>query len=239
MSMSGSVEDLPKKFYKSADIEACEGGWRVVLDGRPVKTPSGAALVLASQGAAQVVAEEWAAQVDFINIPEMHLTRLVNVSLDQTPNARDAMADEVARYAETDLVCHLADHPAELKERQDAAWRPLRDWAGEALNVILIPTDGVLAVRQPPASIQAVRDYALGRDDLGLTMLTFATGLFGSAVLALAVSENRLSAVEALDLSVVDEAYQAEQWGQDDEAQARIAERREAAEALDQLIRSV
>ncbi len=233
MMNASSVTDLPKRFYKTADIEAGEGGWRVVLDGRPVRTPSGAELMLPVEALARAVAEEWGAQVELIDIPRMHLTRLVNVAIDRTPETRSELAEEAVRYAQTDLVCHLAEGPQELRERQERSWRPLRDWAGETLGVLLLPVEGVMAVRQPPASIDAVRAYALEQDDLRLTALSFATGLLGSVVLALAVMERKVSAPNALVASRVDELFQAEQWGEDDEAVAQVREQILAANALD------
>ena len=142
------------------------------------------------------------------------------------------MAAEISRYAETDLVCHLAEGPKVLRDRQEAAWRPLREWAGEALGVLLLPVEGVMAARQPPTSIEAVSTHALTLDDFRLTGLAFGVGLFGSAVLALALERGRIGADEAFAASRLDEAYQAEMWGSDEEAAARTAHHALEAAAL-------
>ncbi|MEO0981354.1 MAG: ATP12 family protein [Pseudomonadota bacterium] len=211
----------PKRFYETASVEAAEAGWAVALDGRAVKTPAKAGLVLPSEALAEAVAAEWAGQGERIDLTAMHLTKLANVAIDRTPAARNEMAAEVARYAETDLVCHLADGPADLRARQDAAWTPHRVWAGQALGVVLVPVEGIVAAPQPPASLDAAKAHAASLDDFRLTGLAYACGLLGSAVLALAVERGTISAPEAFDLSRLDEVYQAERWGEDSEAVKR------------------
>ncbi len=222
-----------KKFYKQAGIEKLgDGNWTISLDGRQLKTPAKKPLSLPTEELAEAVAGEWADQVEFIDVATMHITRLVNVAIDRTPLARSEMADEVARYAETDLVSHLAEGPTVLRERQQEGWAPIRDWAAQELNVFLLPVEGVMASPQPTTSLEAARQHAANLDDMRLTGLNFGLGLFGSAVLSLAVEQGRLLAEEAFDLSRIDEIYQAEQWGEDEEAMHRVAYNRHQALGL-------
>lgn len=237
--MTTSPSDKPKRFYKEAVAEQMPGGWTVTLDGRSIKTPARAALCLPSQRLARAIAAEWNDQDEIIDLMSMHLTRLANVAIDRTPEARDEMADELARYCETDLVCHLAEGPVELVERQEAYWRPVRDWAGQELDILLVPVEGVLASPQPDASLEAARQVALDMDDFRLTGTVYACGLFGSALLALAVAEGQLSAADAFEVSRVDEAWQIEQWGEDDEAKAVTEARRKEARALETWMRGL
>src|ERR1700742_3547999 len=109
-----------------------EGGWGIVLDGRELKTPARRALLLPTSQLAEAIAEEWRSQGERIDLASMHLTRLANVAVDHAPETRAELADEAGRYAETDLVCHLAEAPAVLRQRQEASWAPLRAWADEA-----------------------------------------------------------------------------------------------------------
>lgn len=223
---------LPKRFYKTASAAAAEGGFAVELDGRPIKTPAKATLLLPSEALATAIAAEWAGQGETLDLQGMTLTRLANVALDRTPETRAELADELSRYASTDVTCYLADSPQELQARQDAAWQPWREWAGKELGVVLVPVIGLMASPQPQASLDAVRDYALSLDDFRLTALTWACSLLGSAVLALAVERGALNAEQALTASVVDEDWQIEQWGEDEEAKALRAARLLDARAL-------
>lgn len=221
------------RFYKETGIEPVEGGWAVTLDGRSIKTPERRTLVVPNQTLAEHLAAEWDQQGEEVIVPSLHLTRLINVALDRTPMQREAMIDEVVKYCETDLLCFLAEMPIDLKERQIAKWRPIREWVGKQLDILLMEVPGgLLAAPQPPASLTAARSYAGGLDDLRLTGLNFGLGLFGSALLAIAVCAGRVRAAEAYELSILDELYQAEHWGKDDENELRLAANRTQTKAL-------
>ena len=222
----------PKRFYKNAAVEQTPGGWTVELDGRSIKTPARVALTLPTQRLARALAAEWNAQEEYIDLAAMHLTRLANVAIDRVEDARDDMADELARYCETDLICHIAETPDELAEAEDSHWSPVRDWAGDTLGVHLVPVIGIIASPQPDASLEAARQHALSLDAFRLTGLLYAAGLFGSALLALAVEQDAMNAEDAFEVSRIDEAWQADHWGEDDEAKAATEARRLEAKAL-------
>jgi chaperone required for assembly of F1-ATPase len=231
--LKGEIDQRPRKFYQAAGVRQVEGGWQVELDGKPIRTGTKAGLVVPTLKLAEALAEEWNAQVERIDFASMWLTRLANVAIDRTPGTRAELVAEAARYAETDLVCHLADRPDSLRAEQEAAWAPLRAWAADAHGVRLTPVTGIMAARQPEASLEAMRDHAGSLDDFRLTGLVYGVGLMGSAVLGLAVERRRLSAVEAHEVSRVDEIFQARQWGEDAEAQKRVEGARVEARALD------
>ena len=230
MSEKTSIQ-LPRRFYKSVSVSEGEGGWQLELDGRTPKTPMKKSLIVPTKALADSLAEEWDVQKDLIDLPSMTLTRLANVAIDRTPLTRDEMVAEVAKYAGTDLVCYLADGPTALRERQEEHFRPWRDWVGRKHDVLLMTTEGVINAPQPPASIEAVARYAERQDDFRLTGLGLGLSLFGSAVLSMAVAEGELKALDAHDISRVDELWQIEQWGEDEWAQKRVDDqRREVAD---------
>lgn len=231
--VKGEIDQRPRRFYVEVSVARGEAGWAVMLDGRALRTPEKKLLAFPAEALAGVIADEWRAQAERIDLQSMFNTRLANVAIDRTPAARAELAAEAAKYAETDLVCHLAEGPAVLRDRQEAAWAPLRDWAAEALGVNLQPVAGIVPKAQPRASVEAVRRHAAGLDDFRLSGLLHGVGLLGSAVLGLAVERGRVSAAEAYELSRIDEAFQAAQWGEDDEAVRRADRHRAEARALD------
>ena len=231
-------EERLKRFWKIADVEAVEGGWRVVLDGRAPKTPAHAAFVLPTEAAARLVADEWASQGEFIDPGTMPATRLAATAIDRVSQAREPVADEIAAYAGSDAICYLADEPSSLVARQVGAWTPWRTWAAD-LGIRLQSTTGIVHQPQDAAAVARVRDLALALDDFALTGLATAVPLLGSAVLGLAVQRGALSGDDALDLSRIDEIFQEERWGIDDEAALRTASRRDEAVLLDRWFRAL
>ena len=206
----------------------------MLLDGRPVRTPAGDKLKLPCPALAQLLAAEWAGQGEHIVIADMPATRLAFTALDRAPVSRDEVADEIARHAGADLLCYFAEGPESLVEREVAHWGPMLGWADRELGLRLVRVSGHMHQLQPEATLARVRTLALELSDFDLTGLVNAAGLFGSAVLAFALQRGELSGDEALDLSRLDEAFQEERWGVDEEAAHRTARMRHEAQVLEQ-----
>ncbi len=232
-------EERLKRFWKAVDVTEGEGGWSITLDGRTPKTPAHAKLTLPTEAAARLVAEEWAAQGEFIDPGTMPATRLASTAIDRVSQVREAVADEIAAFAGSDLLCYLADHPASLVAEQVREWGPWRDWAARAHGIVLEVAEGVVHRPQDPQAMARTRALALALDDFALTGLATATPLLGSAVLALALQQGELDGAAAFDLSRLDEAFQERQWGVDDEAAERTAARRAEAILLDRWFRAL
>ncbi|MAP93710.1 MAG: ATPase [Ponticaulis sp.] len=230
--MDASPVQLPKRFYKKVDVAETETGWAMQLDGRSPVTPAKQKLIVPTEALAIELAAEWDGQEGVINLPTMTLTRLANVALDRTPATRAAIVEEVCKYAGTDLVCYLVDAPSELRERQEAHFKPLRDWASRNHGIALVTTEGAINTDQPEASLLAVQAYADRLDDFALTGLVMGVGLFSSAVLGIAALEGELQATDAFDMSRIEEMWQIEQWGEDQEATEAVEAKRKDVEAL-------
>lgn len=221
--MSDKAELLlkPKRFYKVAAAAPVDGGVAVQLDGRTPKSPARKPLILPTMALADLVAAEWEAQFEFIDNSVMPATRLAFTAIDRVSETRAEVAKEITAYAASDHLCYRADSPRALVERQEREWGAILDWAKAEHGLVFTPVAGIIHQPQPAATLAAVEALALTLDDFTLTGAAFAAGLFGSTVLALAVRAGRLTGQRALDLSRLDEIYQAEQWGEDAEAKAR------------------
>lgn len=229
----------PRRFYDAAGHAAASGGgFRVLLDGRAVKTPGKCELVVPTAALAEAIAAEWAAQGETIEPASMPLTRLVNTVIDAVAREADAVAADVVAFAGSDLLCYRAEHPRELVAMQRAAWDPVLDWAETALGIALSVVSGVMPIEQPEEAIARVGE-AVGRvsDPYRLACLHVITTLTGSALLALAHLGGRLSADEVWRAAHVDEDYQIAQWGVDAEAAERRRKRRAEFDAAVQLAR--
>ena len=218
---------LPRRFYAEARIDpAATGGFAVLLDGRPVRTPAKALLAVPNEALAEALAAEWRAQGEIIEPDTMPMTRLVNSALDGVAGARAATLDEVAKFAETDLVCYRAAEPAALVTAQAVAWNPVLAFARDDLGAHFLLAEGVIYVAQPKTALAAVRaalemETAGSSGSLRLAALSVMTSLSGSLLLALAVARGAMDVAAAWSAAHVDEDHQISLWGQDGEAAAR------------------
>ncbi|MGN6551586.1 MAG: ATP12 family chaperone protein [Pararhizobium sp.] len=223
---------LPKRFYERAETAEGEGGHVVVLDGKPVRTPAKRPFALPSKALAEAAAAEWQAQVNEIDPAKMPLTRLVNTAIDGVADDPQAVAENIVRFAGSDLLCYRAGDPESLVRLQAEHWDPLLEWAQLSLGARFVLAEGVMHVEQPREAIVAVSTH-LRRfgHPLQLAALHTITTLTGSAVIALAVASRMISAEEAWTAAHVDEDFNIAQWGEDAEAALRRAKRWEEMKA--------
>ena len=217
---------LPKRFYQTATVGEASGAFSVLLDGRPVKTPAKRDLALPNRALAELVAAEFAAQGATIDPATMPVTRIVNSALDGVAPRHAEVAEDLAAYAGSDLVCYRADAPDGLIARQARHWDPVVVWAARELGVRPALATGVIHVAQPPALGEATLARLASLDAISLAAMHVVTTLTGSALLALALAAGALDASEVWAAAHVDEDWQVEQWGEDGEATARRAARR-------------
>ncbi|MCV2865953.1 ATP12 family chaperone protein [Albidovulum sediminicola] len=209
-----------KRFWTEASARPCEGGWGVWLDERQVRTPAKAPLVVPTQPLALAIAQEWQAQESAVDPMSMPLTRAANAAVDKVSAQFEEVAELIAAYGASDLLCYRAEGPEGLVARQSAGWDPLLDWARSELGAPLSTGPGVVPLEQPGQSIGALAREVRRLSPFELTALHEFVGISGSLVLGLAIHHGRLTAEEALTLSRIDECWQAELWGEDEEAAA-------------------
>jgi chaperone required for assembly of F1-ATPase len=212
-----------KRFYKETGVEAVEGGWRLSLDGRPMRTPAKGELVVPTPGLAEAIAAEWREVPDQaeIKVANLALTRLAATGIDRVASQRGRVVEDTAKYAGSDLLCYRAGDPESLVKRQHETWQPLLDWAVERYRAPLVVASGTSFVTQPPESLALLRRAVEAHGDLALSALYNLTHIAGSLVIALAVAERRITAEQAFAAAQLDELYQIERWGDDPLAEQR------------------
>lgn len=217
-----------KRFWKEAIAEPCEGGFTLRLDARLVRTPLKAALTLPTLEMAQAIAAEWDAQTGLVKPQTMPVTRAANSAIDKIVPQFDEVAGLLAAYGAADMICYRATGPQALVARQAQAWDPLIAWAGDAFDAPLIATAGVIHIAQPDQSLARLASQVTALDPFRLAGIHDLIAISGSLVLALAVTHRRVTAAEGWALSRIDEFWQQEQWGIDEEAAEFEAHRRAA-----------
>ncbi|MFN7594038.1 MAG: ATP12 family chaperone protein [bacterium] len=214
-----------KRFWETAlAVPRLEGGYGVVLDGRPLRLPGGSILATESRPLAEAIAEEWhkagGAKGGEMRQEDVSLTRILAAVQERIAPDPKPMLEGILQYGGTDLLCYRAeDH--RLAARQAEAWQPWLEWAALTLDAPLRVTQGLMPVAQAPESLAALKAAVAQHDAYGLAALGVAVPALGSLVLGLALSLGRLDAEEAHRLAILDEVFQEEFWGSDAETAAR------------------
>lgn len=210
-----------KRFWKTTQVEPVSDGFQVLLDGRLVKTPGKKPLVLPTQELAHAIAQEWDEQADLIKPATMPCTRSANAAIDKVTEQFHEVASLLSAYGDSDLLCYRATTPQSLIDRQSSLWDPLLEWSATALNAPLEKRSGVMHQPQSAEVLDRLDKRVRVFNVFEMTGFHDLVGMSGSLVLAFAVVQRHLSADEAWAFSRLDEIWQAEQWGADEEAESQ------------------
>lgn len=220
-----------KRFYEEATIAPADGGFTILLDGRPVKTPARKALVVSSPALAQQMAEEWNGQGEEIDARSMPFTGLANAAIDRVAPDPGAFARSLALFGESDLLCYRAEGPDALVRRQAESWDKLLDWARRRFDVDFEIACGIMHRAQPQRTVEQLGRAVAARGPFQLAGLAPLVTIAGSLLIALALDEGGIALEQAWAAANLDEAWQAENWGEDSLAAAATAARRAEFEA--------
>lgn len=212
-----------KRFWKDATVVETDGGFTVELDGRGIKTPAKRLLVVPTRAMAEKVADEWQAQDGVIRPDTMPATKTANAAIDKVAAQHAEVADMLAAYGDCDLLCYRADSPAELVARQADRWDPMLEWAQDVLGVGLQTRTGIMHAPQSPSDVEIMSKRTHSLNNFQLAAFHDLVSLSGSLILGFAAALDARDAESIWDLSRLDELWQAEQWGNDDEADALAA----------------
>ena len=213
-----------KRFYAHAGVVQGSDGFAIALDDKPIRTPSGRQVVAPVRVIADAIVAEWEAQQEFIDPLTMPMTRFANSVVDAVADRVEAVTSDITKYFQSDLLFYRAGHPAALVAREAAHWDPPLFWAADALGAHFILAEGIMHVRQPDSAIAAAR-AALPADPWSVAALHVVTTLTGSALLALALLRGVLDQDQVWAAAHVDEDWNIEKWGVDEEVAARRAAR--------------
>lgn len=214
-----------KRFWKEASAVQGEHGWGIELDGRSVRTPAKAPLALPSEALAEAIATEWNESGETVDPRAMPLTGLANAAIDRVAPDPDRFAEGLARYGENDLLCYRAESTVSLVARQAGLWDPLLAWARRRYDVDFVVTTGVAHVAQPEATLARLAHAVAAIDPFRLAGLSPLVTIGGSLVAALAVLEGGVSTEQVWEAVSLDDRWQLEQWGEDQEAVLALAAR--------------
>ena len=217
-----------KRFWKEVSVAETDDGFAIELDGRRIKTPAKAALLAPTRAMADAIAAEWDAQDGEVNPASMPFTRSANAAIDKVRIQHAEVADMLAAYGDADLLCYRADSPSGLAARQAIIWDPALDWAEATLGARLEPRNGLMHAAQNPNALARLTAQVHALDDFQLAGFHDLVSLSGSLILGFAAAQNWRPANEIWEMSRVDELWQEDQWGRDEEAHEVAEIKREA-----------
>ena len=223
---AGRERQAVKRFWSQVAVSPKDGGWGISLDGRAVRTPARAPLIVPAKALADAIAGEWLSVEQEIDPRAMPLTGLANAAIDRVAPDREAFASGLARYAEADLACYRANGPSGLVERQEERWDPLLAWARRRYDVDFRTTSGLMHVAQPDATIERLGHAVAVLDAFHLAGVSPLVTIGGSLVAGLALLEKAVTPEQAWEAVSIDERWQIERWGADGEAEAVLANRK-------------
>lgn len=241
---------LPKRFYENATVghatgegdssDTSEAAFCILLDGKKVKTPARNTLLLPTERSALIVADEWQAQKEFIDATTMPATRLVNTACDGIVTDPQAVIEDMLKFASSDLLCYRATTPPGLVERQMQQWDPVLDWIESEMGARFETTQALIQIAQPKEAVAAIaQTLRQWQHPIAIAALHTFTNLTGSVILALAIAKESYSASQAWEIAHVDEDWNNDHWGDDEEAQRRRANRWKELEAADKLFKAL
>ncbi len=207
-----------RRFWTDVAVVEQDGAFRIDLDTRSVRTPQKAMLAVPTRAFAEAIADEWRAQDKTVDPASMPMTRAANSAIDKIGAQRAEVIEMLAAYGGSDLLCYRADSPQTLIDRQQAGWTPWLDWAADRYGARLHVTSGIVPIAQHPDDLARLAAPLTEMTDFQIVAIHDLITISGSLVLGLAVSTGDLAPETAWDLARIDEEWQIEQWGRDEEA---------------------
>ncbi|MGH6887695.1 MAG: ATP12 family chaperone protein [Rhizomicrobium sp.] len=229
-------ERAVRRFYKDVQFGERDGGFVLLLDGKPAKTPHRAPLVLPTRRLAETIADEWRGQGERIDPRTMKLTGLAHSAIDRAGRERGKVIDHAMSFGRSDLLCYRAEAPEALARRQSETWDPLLEWAHDGRGLRLTADAGIVYIEQPADALLRMQELTAGFDDFTLAAFEAAATVTGSFVLALALVEEHESADAVFEAAQLEELYQVEVWGREAEAEARRQRMREELRAIERFL---
>ncbi len=227
-----------RKFYTHVSCTAEGRTWTILLDEKTLRTPARSILRLPTKALAELLVREWDEQDGVIRPQIMAFTKLANVAYDHMTTAKAATAGELVRIAAGDALCFRVAEPLDLQELQGRKWDGWLDWAADEFGARLGVSTEISMPEIPLTALENMRNMALEMDVFALTALSHSASILGSAILAFALLRGELDAKQAFDLSRIEEQWQIDRWGQDDEAMARAVNLLQSLEASGQFMRA-
>lgn len=196
---------------------------KVVVNGNPLLTPARKPVTVPTQALADAIVREHSSSVIRHPSSERPLTSLAFTAIDRIAGQEAAIVEALLVYLDTDTLCYRTGETEELLKRQQAKWDPILAWAEKRFDAGWRVTGDIMPADQSPALHKAIGNYLKSLDPMRLSALCVLAAACSSLALAIAVVEGQVGAAESFHISRLEEEFQAEKWGHDEEAEQKAA----------------
>ncbi len=217
-----------KRFYEKVDVCGTDVGWIVQLDDCPIKTQGGRPQALPTEALATTLAQEWRAQGEEIDPSLFRARDMADYAIDIVAPDPAGVADKLLGYAETDTLCYRSDPDEPLWRRQREVWDPIVEGVEAREGITLERVSGIIHRAQPGATLERLGERLRSYDPFTLAALDTATSLAASLCVGLEAMQPDADGDALWDAANLEENWQADLWGRDEEAEERRAANKQA-----------
>jgi len=211
-----------KKFWETIEIKKKSSKeFYILLDDKKLKTPLKNELVLSNYLMAKEVLKEWDQSSDIIKTDDLVFYGLLSTAIDRVREEKNSYINDIINFIDTDLICYRADNPIDLVSFQNKHWDPVIILIEKYINNNVGVFKGVMPSQQNSKVHHKIKNLVVGLNDVQISVLHRITNLIGSVFLALCILKKDLSNKQAFELSFLDELWQAENWGYEEDASAK------------------
>lgn len=215
-----------KRFYEVASHQRVGEGWQVTLDGRGIKTQGGKPQIVPNEELAIALQLEWGAQEEIIDPDRFHLRDMVDYAIDVIAPHPDGVAYKLVTFADTDTLLYRADPDEPLYARQREEWEPIVTAFERREGVTMKRVSGVIHTAQDEAALEKLRARLTTLDPFSLSCLESLTSIAASLIIGMTALEPGQEADELYAAAHLEEEWQAQLWGRDEEAEDRKRKRK-------------
>lgn len=158
-------------------------------------------------------------------------------SVPEIAKDRTMVIEKLVKYSLTDMLLFWGTNE-ELFKCQKEKWTPILTWAKENLETKFQITQTLDVPAQDSHSGERLKLFLESLTDKELTAFYYAALNMRSVLLAAALVKGRISAQEAFETSCLEELWQAEKWGTDNEASARRNELKKELEEIEAFLKT-
>ncbi len=208
-----------KKFWERVQLKKTDiSSYEIFLDDKILKTPLRKKLIIPNLKIAEEIYKEWNQDIKIIDKDAMIFYGILSTSIDKICGNRKLYIDDILDFIDTDLTCYRAEKPNDLVQWQSKNWDPILLKVEKYINSKINVFRGIMPLKQDQEIHIKITKLLTKFNDLEILVLHRIANITGSVFLSLCIFISDKIKEKAFELSFLDELWQAENWGYEEEA---------------------